>query len=150
LCEKDLEATSALLATLGFVLVGREGNRSRFELPGGNGRVDVLHQPDADHGKMGAGMIHHIALRVSDEAEQLAWRDKLIASGLRVSPVKDRLYFHSIYFRHPGGTLFEIATDGPGFLIDEAEDSLGRRLCLPPWLEPERGSIEARLAPVKV
>jgi len=148
LCENDLEATAGLLTTLGFLRTGQDGNRSHFELPGGSARIDVLHEPEAGHGKMGAGMIHHVALRVANEVEQRDWRDKLIASGLRVSPVKDRLYFHSIYFRHPGGTLFEIATDGPGFLIDEPEDSLGTALCLPPWLEPVRESIEARLAPV--
>ncbi len=150
LCENDLEATAALLTTLGFERAGQEGNRAQFELPGGMARIDVLHEPNADHGKMGAGMIHHVALRVADEAEQVAWRDRLIAAGIRVSPVKDRLYFHSIYFRQPGGTLFEIATDGPGFLIDEPEDSLGNSLCLPPWLEPVRSSIEARLAPVSL
>ena len=124
LCEKDLEATTALLTSLGFERASEEGNRAHFELPGGAARIDVLHEPNADHGNMGAGMIHHVALRVADEAGQLTWRDKLIAAGIRVSPVKDRLYFHSIYFRQPGGTLFEIATDGPGFLIDEPEDSL--------------------------
>ena len=76
---------------------------------------------------------------------RLEWRARLIEAGVRVSPVKDRLYFHSIYFREPGGALFEIATDGPGFLIDEPADSLGSSLCLPPWLEPARESIEARL-----
>ena len=76
---------------------------------------------------------------------RLDWRARLIEAGIRVSPVKDRLYFHSIYFREPGGVLFEIATDGPGFLIDEPADALGSSLCLPPWLEPARESIEARL-----
>jgi len=150
LCENDLEVTAALLTTLGFQRGGQEGNRTRFELPDGLARIDVLHEPNAEHGKMGAGIIHHVALRVADEAEQLEWRNKLIASRIRVSPVKDRLYFHSIYFRLPGGTLFEIATDGPGFLIDEPEDSLGQALCLPPWLEPVRESIEARLPSISL
>ena len=94
---------------------------------------------------MGAGAVHHVAFRVADETVQSDWRARLIEAGVHVSPVKDRLYFHSIYFREPGGVLFEIATDGPGFLIDEPEDALGSKLCLPPWLEPIRQSIEARL-----
>jgi glyoxalase family protein len=85
---------------------------------------------------------------VADEAAQIEWRERLTGAGIVVSPIKDRFYFHSIYFREPGGALFEIATDGPGFLIDEPADALGTSLCLPPWLEPSRASIEARLAPV--
>lgn len=145
LCENDPEPTARFLAILGFEPAGVEGNRHRFELPGGAARVEILHEPEAERGKMGAGAVHHVAFRVADEAGQLAWRARLIEAGIRVSPVKDRLYFHSIYFREPGGALFEIATDGPGFLIDEAEDALGSSLCLPPWLEPARESIEARL-----
>ncbi len=130
---------------LGFAAAGGEGNRHRFELPGGAARIDILHEPQAERGKMGAGAMHHVALRVADEAGQLDWRARLTEAGIHVSPVKDRLYFHSIYFREPGGVLFEIATDGPGFLIDEPEETLGSKLCLPPWLEPTRESIEARL-----
>jgi len=145
LCENTLEPTAQFLATLGFALVAAEGNRYRFELPDSAARIDVLYEPDAQRGKMGAGAIHHLALRVADETQQLDWRARLIDAGVHVSPVKDRLYFHSIYFREPGGVLFEIATDGPGFLIDEPEETLGTSLCLPPWLEPARKSIEARL-----
>jgi hypothetical protein len=97
---------------------------------------------------MGMGAIHHVAFRVEDEAAQLEWRNRLANAGIRVSPVKDRRYFHSIYFREPGGALFEIATDGPGFLIDEPAEALGSSLCLPPWLEPLRHSIESRLSPL--
>ncbi len=145
LCERDLEPTARFLETLGFAAAGTEGNRHRFELPGAAARVDILHEPQAERGKLGAGAIHHVAFRVADESVQADWRNRLVKAGVRVSPVKDRLYFHSIYFREPGGVLFEIATDGPGFLIDEAEDALGSSLCLPPWLEPTRESIEARL-----
>jgi len=145
LCENDVEPTARFLAMLGFAAAGVEGNCHRFELPEGAARVDVLHEPRAERGKLGVGAIHHVAFRVADEAGQLDWRARLIDAGVHVSPVKDRLYFHSIYFREPGGVLFEIATDGPGFLIDEPEDSLGSKLCLPPWLEPMRESIEARL-----
>jgi glyoxalase family protein len=148
LCEKDVEPTARFLEKLGFAEAGAEANRYRFELPDGAGRVDILHEPEAERGRMGAGAIHHVAFRVKDESGQMDWRARLMDVGIRVSPVKDRSYFHSIYFREPGGALFEIATDGPGFLIDEAEDALGSSLCLPPWLEPMRESIEARLAPL--
>ena len=148
LCETAVEPTARLLEMLGFVAAGAEGNLYRFELQGGVGRVNILHEPEAERGRLGAGAIHHVALRVAGEAEQLEWRERLMAAGVHVSPVKDRLYFHSIYFREPGGVLFEIATDGPGFLIDEPADSLGSSLCLPPWLEPGREGIEARLPPL--
>jgi glyoxalase family protein len=150
LCETDGGRADALLHdVLGLARAGREGNRARFTVPGG-GFIDVLHEPAAEAGKMGAGIIHHVALRVPDEAAQLAWRARLMEAGLRVSHVRDRTYFQSIYFRPPGGVLFEIATAGPGFTIDESEDDLGRRLCLPPWLEPHRAGIERRLSPVVI
>lgn len=107
--------------------------------------INVEHAPDSARGKMGAGVVHHVAFRVADEDAQLQWREKLLRAGVRVSAVRDRLYFHSIYFREPGGVLLEIATEGPGFLIDEAAERLGERVCLPPWLEPSRESIERRL-----
>jgi glyoxalase family protein len=150
LCERDLEPTARLLEMLGFEPTGADGNRHRFELPAGAARVDVLHEHATERGKLGAGAIHHVAFRVADEAVQLEWRDRLVQAGVRVSPVNDRRYFHSIYFREPGGALFEIATDGPGFLIDEPEAALGSSLCLPPWLEPTRESIEARLSPLSL
>ena len=145
LCENDPGPTARVLTFLGFEMAGVEGNRHRFALPGGAVRIDILPEPQAERGKMGVGGIHHVAFRVADERTQLDWRERLIQAGLHVSPVKDRLYFHSIYFREPGGVLFEIATDGPGFLIDEPEETLGSKLCLPPWLEPMRDSIEVRL-----
>ena len=148
LCEREIEPTAAFLEMLGFRPVNTQGNRHRFELAGGRAPIEVLHEPQAERGKLGAGAIHHVAFRVADEAAQLDWRDRLMTAGVRVSPVKDRAYFHSIYFREPGGVLFEIATDGPGFLIDEPADALGTSLCLPPWLEPSRESIQARLSPI--
>lgn len=149
LCEAAIEPTADLLQFLGFSAISQEGNRTRFGLPGRAGLVDVLHDPGAPRGRLGAGMIHHVAFRVADEATQLEWRARLLARGLQVSPVKDRRYFHSIYFREPGGVLFEIATDGPGFLIDESESELGQSLCLPPWLEPIRESVEQRLSHIQ-
>ena len=145
LCENDFEPTARFLERLGFEAAGGEGNRHRFELPGGAASIDLLHEPQTERGKLGAGAIHHVAFRVSNEQAQAEWRARLTEAGIHVSPVKDRLYFQSIYFREPGGVLFEIATDGPGFLIDEPAESLGSSLCLPPWLEPARASIEARL-----
>jgi glyoxalase family protein len=97
----------------------------------------------------GAGQMHHLAFRARSEDEQLAWRDHLLASGVGVSPVMDRSYFRSIYFRAPDGLLLEIATDGPGFLVDEAGESLGAALRLPAWLEPERDRISAELSPLE-
>lgn len=94
---------------------------------------------------MGAGVVHHVAFRVADEGAQAAARDRLKYDGLNVTPQLDRQYFRSVYFREPGGVLFEIATEGPGFLTDESPESLGRALQLPPWLEPRRFEIEALL-----
>jgi glyoxalase family protein len=146
LCESELDATAEHLAFLGFERAGQENDRVRFQLPHGAAYVDILHQPNAERGKMGAGMIHHVAFGVADEPRQLDWHQRLAARGLKVSPVKDRNYFHSIYFREPGGVLFEIATLGPGFTVDEPLSDLGTRLSLPPWLEPVRDNLESRLA----
>jgi glyoxalase family protein len=92
--------------------------------------------------------VHHVAFRTPNETEHAAWRERIAAAGLRVTPEIDRFYFHSIYFREPGGVLFEIATDGPGFATDESLASLGASLALPPFLEPHRAAIEAGLHPI--
>jgi glyoxalase family protein len=89
--------------------------------------------------------VHHVAFRVGSYEDQLAWREILVSAGLNVTPVLDRNYFKSIYFREPGGVLFEIATDPPGFTADESVEELGTNLKLPPWLEPRRGQIEMAL-----
>jgi glyoxalase family protein len=99
---------------------------------------------------MGAGTVHHVAFRAHDEAEQLNWRKAIVALGFDVTPVLDRQYFRSIYFREPGGVLFEIATDPPGFATDEAPQSLGTALKLPPWLESQRAVIERQLPPLRL
>ena len=96
-------------------------------------------------GDLGAGIVHHIAFRTPTDNEQDRWRRELIPRVREVTPVIDRMYFHSIYFGEPGGVLFEIATDPPGFAIDEALDHLGERLMLPPWLEWSRDELERRL-----
>jgi len=94
--------------------------------------------------------VHHIAFRAKDDAEQLQWREHLIDLGYNVTPVMDRDYFHSIYFRGPGGVLFEIATDPPGFTLDEKLKELGTHLHLPRWLEPSRSQIEQILPSIRV
>jgi glyoxalase family protein len=153
LTEWNPEITSELLTgTLGFRPVAQSGDRFRFEVgAGGPGtRVDVVAAPAAGRGRISAGTVHHVAWRVSDGAEQEAWRQKIAEDGLYVTPILDRQYFRSIYFREPGGVLFEIATDPPGFTWDEPVESLGSGLKLPPWLEPERQRIESVLPPVEV
>src|SRR5207249_183023 len=109
----------------------------RFVAPteSGSGRiVDLLCMPDGRAGHVAAGSVHHIAFRAKDDAEQLQWREHLVELGYNVTPVIDRVYFHSIYFREPGGILFEIATEPPGFTLDETLEELGTHLCLPSWL----------------
>jgi glyoxalase family protein len=153
LTEWNPEVTSEVLTgILGFRPAGQEGSRFRFEVgPGGPGaRVDVLAAPSAERGRISAGTVHHVAWRVADEKVQEQWRQTIAGSGLSVTPILDRQYFRSIYFWEPGGVLFEIATDPPGFTYDEPVESLGSGLKLPPWLEPERQRIEAVLPPVEV
>ncbi len=116
---------------------------------GGPGReLWVIEEPGQPSGWLGAGGVHHVAFRVADGAEQAAWRARVLGAGLGVSPIIDRFYFQSIYFRISRGILFEIATDGPGFAADESLETLGERLALPPFLEPQRAQIEAGLKPI--
>ena len=107
--------------------------------------VDVLVTPSAPRGLVAAGTVHHVAWRAPDEPTQKVWREELVDQGVNVTSILDRQYFRSIYFREPGGTLLEVATDQPGFAIDEPLLELGRALKLPPWLEPRRTDIEAML-----
>lgn len=150
LCESSVEATAAVLGQMGFVQAQHVGERYRFTAPGDAAgiHVDVLVQPQHAYARLGAGSVHHIAFRVPDDPEQKAWRSVLTEAGLDVTPVLDRTYFHSIYFREPGGVLFEIATDPPGFAFDEPLESLGESLRLPPWLESKRAAIERTLPPI--
>ncbi|RSN53570.1 ring-cleaving dioxygenase [Amycolatopsis sp. WAC 04182] len=142
------DATAGMLTDgLGLTFVHQDGDRLRFSAgEGGPGAlVDVLVTPDAPRGLVAAGTVHHVAWRAPDEGTQAAWRDELIDDGVNVTSILDRQYFRSIYFREPGGTLLEVATDEPGFAIDEPLLELGRALKLPPWLEPKREDIEAML-----
>ena len=145
-------ATADLLTnSLGYTFAGQEGSRHRFHAAGDDiGRtIDLLERPGELHGRLGAGSVHHIALRTQDDNEQQAYQSALRGEGYNVTPVQDRQYFHSIYFREPGGVLFEIATDTPGFLYDEAVEELGTGLRLPPWLEPNRELISRKLPVVQ-
>jgi glyoxalase family protein len=105
-------------------------------------------EPPGQPAVVSAGIVHHHAWRMVDQEEQLAWREKLEDLGLRPTPVYDRKYFRSVYFRMPDGLLLELATDGPGFAVDEPQESLGEVLALPEWLEPERPQLERVLAPI--
>jgi glyoxalase family protein len=153
LTEHDAERTTELLTTmLGFRLVDEAADRLRFDVAdGGPGaRVDVVCQPRAPRGLVSAGTVHHVAWRAPDASSQAAWRAQIADRGVQVTPIIDRNYFESIYFREPGGVLFEIATDPPGFTIDEPLLELGRTLALPPWLEPDREQIEQALPPLQL
>jgi glyoxalase family protein len=132
-------------------VTGANERRVVYELNGGGAgkEIWVVEQPGRASGHLGAGGVHHIAFRVPDDETQHAWRERLVSYGLGVSDFIDRFYFHSIYFRIPGGFLFEIATDGPGFTADEDLERLGERLALPPFLEPHRVRIEAGLKPIE-
>jgi len=153
LSEEGYEQTASLLTdVMGFHFVGQEGNRFRYrsagiEIPSS---VDILCLPGAKWGEVSVGTVHHVAWRTPNDEEQRAWREKLVKARLNVTPVIDRKYFHSIYFREPGHVLFEIATDPPGFTVDEPLEKLGGALTLPAWLEPMRSRIESELPAVKL
>lgn len=149
----DPAATAGVLETLGYEPVAEAGDRSRYRATAGPvgsdggvaAVVDVLDRPDAPRGEEGIGTVHHVAVRAADADQQERWRERLREAGHRVTPRKDRRYFESVYLREPGGILFEIATDGPGFDRDESVPELGSSLKLPPWLEDDRERIENRL-----
>jgi glyoxalase family protein len=153
LVEAAYERTAGLLtATLGFRAAGEKGNRFRFEAgAGGAGSiVDLLCAPQAPRGIVAVGTVHHVAWRAPTGESQEEWRKTVSSLGYNVTPIVDRHYFRSIYFREPGGVLFEIATDGPGFLVDETRGTLGTRLVLPPWLEPRRAELDGILPGIRV
>jgi glyoxalase family protein len=141
---RNPEKTEKLLTEiLGFEFVAEENDRRRFRGSASNASAEIdLASSEAGFGQIAVGTVHHIAFRAADDEEQLRVREQLVARGLNVTPVIDRQYFHSIYFREPNGILFEIATDGPGFHIDESADELGETLKLPPIYEPNRDEIE--------
>jgi predicted esterase/catechol 2,3-dioxygenase-like lactoylglutathione lyase family enzyme len=148
-----LEPSSELLGeTLGFQQLGQEAGRVRYTtgdatVPGH--LLDIQSASGLWPGTFAVGTIHHLAWRTASDAEQMLWRERLEGVGMNPTPVLDRQYFHSIYFREPGDVLFEIATDAPGFAIDEPVDALGSQLKLPTWLEPRRAEIEHHLPPIR-
>lgn len=145
LALRDARPTAAVLTdTMGYREVAKSGTRTRFAGgPGGPGNyVDLLVDPAIPPSVGGAGTIHHVAFRAASDSDHTAARAEIASAGLSVSPVIDRAYFKSIYYREPGGVLFEVATDGPGFAIDEPVETLGHSLSLPPRLEPFRREIE--------
>lgn len=148
-------STHFLVETLGFRQTGTYRSSEQtavtvFEVgsggPGAEVHLEVL--PGASQGRPGVGGVHHVAFRTPNDDEHHLWRARVAEAGRQVTPFINRFYFHSIYFREPGGVLFEIATDGPGFTADEDAEHLGERLALPPFLEPDRQAIEAGLRPI--
>jgi glyoxalase family protein len=151
LWERDLGQTEALLTgVMGFERLGAEAGWTRYGVDGGaSGKiVEVREVPGERRGEWGTGGVHHVAWRVEDSAEQMALRANVAQAGLRPTQQIDRFWFKSVYFREPGGALFELATDGPGFDRDEDRAHLGEQLILPPWLEVHRQEIEGVLPPL--
>ena len=142
--------TENILALLGFDVIAEEASRKRFSVNSKltSACVDLVERVDGQFGINSAGTVHHIAFRCADDKEQLQWREQIAGHGLHVTPVIDRFYFNSIYFRESGGILFEIATEGPGFTADEPAVHLGESLKLPPQYEQHRAEIEQALPPI--
>jgi glyoxalase family protein len=148
LWERDRKPTEILLTqVMGFKPIGVENGWHRYGVEGGaSGKIVELKElPNERRGQWGTGGVHHVALRMNDSAEEMTLRDAIAQTGLWPSEQIDRFWFKSVYFKEPGGALFELATDGPGFARDEKLAHLGEQLILPPWLEPQRAAIEAVL-----
>jgi glyoxalase family protein len=148
LSERKLAHTGTILThRLGFNVLGEEDGWHRYGVEGGgSGKlIEIKELPEERRGQWGTGSVHHVAWRVKDSEEQMAMREGIANAGLRPTPQIDRFWFKSVYFKEPGGVLFELATDGPGFDRDEHMEHLGEQLILPPWLETERREIEAAL-----
>jgi glyoxalase family protein len=153
LSESGYERTASLLTDiLGFQQIAKAGNRFRYAVAGGGpgAMVDLVCAPEGRRGRVAVGTVHHVAWRTATDTEQVQWRDTLKRQKYNVTPIMDRRYFHSIYFREPGGVLFEIATDPPGFAVDENAERLGSSLKLPPWLEQSRSELERLLPPIEL
>jgi glyoxalase family protein len=149
--EALLEPTQEMLAgLLNMRLAGEDRERARFTMGGGEGTVVDVAAEIRSRGLQAGGTVHHIAFRAPDGPTQARWRAQLVEAGVHVTEIIDRRYFTSIYFREPGGVLLEIATDQPGFTVDEPLLELGRELKLPPWLEPSREQIAAALPPLRL
>ena len=148
LVERDLVRTSSFLSeAMGFAEMGTENGWHRYGVAGGKSGayIDLYESPTSGRGAWGTGSIHHLAWRVDDAEHQLEVRQRVQEGGSRPTPVIDRFWFKSVYFPEPGGVLFELATEGPGFAVDEDPAHLGETLVLPPWLETARREIEGGL-----
>jgi glyoxalase family protein len=153
LSENGYERTALLLTeTLGFKQIAKKGNRFRYVVANGapGTIVDLVCAPEGGRGRVAVGTVHHVAWRTASNEEQAGWRSTLTKLQYDVTPIIDRQYFHSIYFHEPGGVLFEIATDPPGFATDESVERLGTSLKLPPWLERTRSELERLLPPIEL
>ncbi len=149
--ERDAAATGDFLQrVLGFQTLGEESGWTRYGFRGVAGVLDVGEAPGERRGRWGTGSIHHLAWRVDDENHQFDVREQVVAAGGQPTPVIDRFWFKSVYFKEPGGVLFELATDGPGFAVDEDPARLGEALVLPPFLQRYRERIEAVLPPLSL
>ena len=147
--ERELAPTAAFLTgALGFEEIGREGDWTRYGFRHAAGVIDIRETPAARRGAWGVGAVHHLAWTVEDLDEELSMRARITAAGGHATEVIDRFWFKSVYFKEPGGVLFEIATRGPGFAVDEDPSHLGESLVLPPWYEPARAEIERALPPL--
>ncbi|MGF1450322.1 MAG: ring-cleaving dioxygenase [Opitutales bacterium] len=137
--------------TVGAKVSAEQGQRTRlsFDVSGPRNSIDVVEDPQASVGRQGYGSVHHVAFAIEDDATQQTLRAHIAGAGHTVTPMRDRQYFHSIYFPEPSGVLCEVATNGPGFAIDEAPEALGTKLMLPAFLENRRDEIEAILPPVQ-
>jgi glyoxalase family protein len=148
LWERQLTPTDTVLTELmGFTLLGTEDGWQRYGVEGGgSGKlIEIKELPEERRGQWGTGAVHHVAWRVNNSDEQMELRDLLASAGLRPTQQIDRFWFKSVYYKEPGGVLFELATDGPGFDRDEDMEHLGEQLILPPWLETHRKEIEGAL-----
>ncbi len=151
LSERDEAATAAFITrVLGLERLGAEKGWTRYGFTDAWGTVDIHAARDVHRGAWGVGSVHHLAWRVDDEQHQHRIRTQIEETGIGATPVIDRFWFKSVYFREPGGVLFELATDGPGFAADEEPAHLGEKLVLPPWLEPSRARIEDALPPLRL
>lgn len=151
LLEREQKPTAEFLTrVLGFTDLGAENGWHRYGVgQGGSGQhLEIRAAPETGRGRWGVGSMHHVAWRVPDDATQETVREAVALAGRRPTDIIDRFWFHSVYFLEPGGVLFEVATDGPGFTVDEDMATLGERLVLPPWLETHRATIERELPPL--
>jgi len=146
----DVEATAAVLTVFGYKLIEKEANRYRYATDAVENAaiVDLVEIPTEKRGHVANGTVHHVAFRVKNDEVLAEFRNKIIDLGLNITPQIDRNYFHSLYFREPAGVLFEIATDNPGFMVDESLEELGQNLKLPAQYESRRKEIEATLVPL--